>query len=381
MTETAGGPDSVEPDRPVGAAIRVTLVRFALVVWGLVGLIVLLWLLVQAASAVRVVLIPLVLALFPAALFAPVADALKRRGFRPALAALLVVVLSLVALGGVLTVIGVLVADELGGVVDALEESYDDAREWVDDREFGFELPPIDEVGDRLSEWASGPGGVGANARDAATLALEIAVGSVLLVVVLFFYLKDGARIAAFLRDLVPARWRHDAAVVASRAWNAVGAYFRSQLLVALVDAVFIGIGLVLLGVPLALPLAAIVFFGGLFPIVGAFVSGLLAALVALSDAGLGQALLVVVLVVAVQQLEGNVLEPFIVGRATTLHPLAVLVVLAAGGAAFGLLGAFLAVPVTAAVVHGVGYLRDERAATPDDALVEARVEESRVGA
>ena len=119
----------------------------------------------------------------------------------------------------------------------------------------------------------------------------------------------------------------------------------------------FIGLGLLLLGVPLALRLAVLVFFGGLFPIVGAFTAGAVAVLVALADGGIGLALAVLALNVVVQQLEGNLLEPLIVGRATQLHPLVILGSLTAGAVTSGILGAFLAVPIAASVVRAVTYV------------------------
>jgi hypothetical protein len=135
---------------------------------------------------------------------------------------------------------------------------------------------------------------------------------------------------------------------VGEQAWLTLGAFFRGQLLIALVDAVAIGIGLALLRVPLALPLAVVVFFGGLFPIVGAVTAGALAVLVALAHGGLGLGLVVLALIVGVQQLEGNVLEPFILGHVVKLHPLIVVLAVTAGAITFGVLGAFLAVPVVA---------------------------------
>jgi predicted PurR-regulated permease PerM len=186
----------------------------------------------------------------------------------------------------------------------------------------------------------------------------EITTMLLLLLVVLFFYLKDGNQIAAWLRSLFPASARDDVRIIGTGGWNTIGAYFRGQLFVALVDAIFIGIGLVLIGVPLALPLAVLVFFGGLFPIVGAVASGSIAVLVALASGGVGQALLVVALVLAVQQLEGNVLAPLVLGKATALHPLAVIVSLTIGGILLGVLGAFLAVPVAASLAYAVGHLR-----------------------
>ena len=147
------------------------------------------------------------------------------------------------------------------------------------------------------------------------------------------------------------------------RAWTTLGAYFRGQLLVALVDALAIGVALLVLGVPLALPLAVLIFFGGLFPIVGAVVTGALAVLVAMADAGLTMGLIVLGIVLAVQQLESNVLAPLVLGKATALHPLGVLTSLTAGGILLGVLGAFIAVPIAASLVRAIGYLRDRSAA------------------
>jgi predicted PurR-regulated permease PerM len=129
-------------------------------------------------------------------------------------------------------------------------------------------------------------------------------------------------------------------------------------MVVALVDAVAIGIGLVLLGVPLAMPLALLIFLGGFFPIVGAFVSGLLAVLVALADQGLTTALLVLALVVVVQQAEGNLLEPLILSPVLRLHPFLIILAVTVGGVTYGVLGAFLAVPLTACLARIVDYLR-----------------------
>jgi putative heme transporter len=145
----------------------------------------------------------------------------------------------------------------------------------------------------------------------------------------------------------------------ADRSWDTLGSYFRGQLLVALVDAVFIGIGLLILGVPLAVPLAVLIFFGGLFPIVGAVTTGALAVLVALADAGLTTALIVLGLVLLVQQLESNVLEPLILGKAIDLHPIVVLLAITTGAVTLGILGAFLAVPV-AAIIGRVAADDDE---------------------
>lgn len=334
-------------------------VRGGIVAWSVVGLVVLALLVGLLVSELRLVVVPMLIALFPAALLSPLVGWLRGRGFPPAAAAAVVLVAFLVALSAVLGAIGWLVANELAQVLDTMEEAYDDIREWVDDT-VGTTLPNLDEVIENVREWATGEDGVGARAGSAATATFEVIASVLFGIVALFFYLKDGRRIAAFLIDLFPRSARRHVEEIFERVWFTLGAYFRGQLVVAGVDAVFIGLGLVLLGVPLALPLAILVFLGGLFPIVGAFTAGALAVLVALADGGLGIALAVLVLNVVVQQVEGNVLEPLIVGRATSLHPLAVLVALTAGAVTLGILGAFLAVPLAASVARVVGYLRND---------------------
>jgi putative heme transporter len=189
-------------------------------------------------------------------------------------------------------------------------------------------------------------------------MVVDFLTAVVLMIVIVFFVLKDGGRLWRGVADLLPGRYRSTVDEAAGRIWWTLGAYFRGQLLVALVDAIFIGLGLWLLGVPLALPLAVLVFFGGLFPIVGAFVTGLLAVLVALASEGLTTALLVLGLVVLVQQAESNLLEPLILSKVIALHPLVIILSITAGVLSFGILGAFLAVPFAAGVARVIDMAR-----------------------
>jgi putative heme transporter len=357
---------------PTGLLNRNRVIDAGLAAWALIGLLGVAWVASWFVGQLSLVFIPLVIALFPAALLAPAADWLKRHGARPALAAAVVLLGFLIAFTGVLVTIGWLVADELAGVVDAVEEGYADIQDWVDDQ-FGIEIPAIGELLQQIQDWAlgdDGPAGEGA-ITGAATTTLEVVASFLLGLVALFFYLKDGRRITLWFIRLFPPRLRDDADQVSGRVWFTLGAYFRGQLIVAAVDAFFIGLGLVILDVPLAIPLAILVFIGGLFPVVGAFTAGALAVLIALADQGLVVALIVLGINVAVQQAEGNLLEPLIVGRATHLHPLAVLVALTAGGLTFGILGAFLAVPVVASLKAGIGYLVKKDMARPPEEMPE----------
>jgi predicted PurR-regulated permease PerM len=263
-------------------------------------------------------------------------------------------------------------AAQVGDLEAALSRGLDDLRDAVDwSRLPGSPDGPRELIGSATSALASG--GVLDQGLAAAQTLLSVAAGLVLLIVTLFFFIKDGPRIGRALLEWVPSRHRRTASHLGLEVWWTLGAYLRGQLLVATVDAVFIGLGLWLLGVPLALPLAVLVFFGALFPIVGAFVSGLVAVLVALADAGLVTAILTLVLIVVVQQLEGNLLQPVIMGSIVALHPLVIILAVTGGGLLLGIVGAFLAVPTAAIVARIVDHVRGrDPAAGPDVATADA---------
>jgi putative heme transporter len=362
--------DAAVPGPAVGGEVRAgsrggPLER--LLVAGRVG-----WAVIGVAGAVVVVgfvigrlslvVVPVVLALFPATLLVPLTNRLKRR-LPDALAASITLVAGFVAIGLVVGLMVPLVAAELPGLADTASEGVAEVARFLDEGPFGLDLGGVAGLIDGAREQLGDLGELAGPALDAATAALEIVVATVLLLVVLFFYLKDGGRIGRGMLAVVPPNQRPRLQRAGEQAWQTLGAFFRGQLLIALVDAVAIGIGLALLRVPLALPLAVLVFFGGLFPIVGAITAGALAVLVALAHGGLVLGLVVLALIVAVQQLEGNVLEPLILSHVVKLPALVVILVVTAGAITFGVLGAFLAVPVTAVAGHVARGWRD----TPDD--------------
>jgi putative heme transporter len=335
------------------------------------------WAMIGVAGAVVVigfvmgrlslVVVPVVLALFPATLFISSANRLKRR-LPDALAASITLLAGLAAIGLVIGLMVPLVAAELPRLADTASEGVAEVARFLDAGPFGVDLGGVAGLIERARDQLGDLGELAGPALAAATAAVEIVVATVLLLVVLFFYLKDGERIGHGLLAVVPPYLRPRLERVGEQAWQILGAFFRGQLLIALVDAVAIGIGLALLRVPLALPLAVLVFFGGLFPIVGAVAAGALAVLVALAHGGLVLGLVVLALIVAVQQLEGNVLEPLILSQVVKLPALVVVLVVTAGAITFGVLGAFLAVPITAVAVHVVRSWHE----TPDDGSVPA---------
>ena len=334
-------------------------VRAGVIAWSVTGLLVLSVASLFVMSRLTVILVPLVLALFPAAVLVPPTAALKRRGVPSALAALIVLLGFLGLLGGVFGILTPVVAGELGGLAESLEAGYAQLRQYIAGGPFDTETLPLDQLLEQFRERAGEMGPeLGSRVLEAGIVVVEGFAGVVLGLFALFFYLKDGARIAGWVGSLFPQRMRADVSGIGERVWFTIGAYIRGLLIIGLVDATLIGGGLLALRIPLALPLSVLVFFGALFPIVGAFLAGTVAVLVALATNGLGAALAVLALIVIVQQLEGHILTPVLLGRATELHPLAVIAALGAGAVLMGVLGAFLSVPVAASVARALAYLR-----------------------
>ncbi|MDQ3708970.1 MAG: AI-2E family transporter [Actinomycetota bacterium] len=336
------------------------LVRGGTYAWAILGVLVLSVTVLFAIGRLTVVVIPLVLALFPAAVLAPPAQLLKRRGLPDAAAALIVLLAALGLLAGLSTLLTPQVASQLEDLSEQLETGYRRARQFLESGPLGLDPVPVDDmIANARDRLAAEGGEVGSRVLEAGIVVLEGFTGLILGLFALFFYLKDGEKIAGWLRSLFSRRLRADVQQIGDQVWFTIGAYIRGLLVIGLVDATAIGIGLVVLRIPLALPLAVLVFFGALFPIVGAFLAGTVAVLVALATNGVPAALAVLILILVVQQVEGHLLTPILLGRATALHPLAVIAALTAGGVLLGVLGAFLAVPLTASAARAIGYLRE----------------------
>ena len=200
------------------------------------------------------------------------------------------------------------------------------------------------------------------------------ALASVVLVAFLcFFLVKDGRRLWTWLVELAPESRREAIDEGGRRAWTSLTAYTRGVVFVATVDAVLIGAVLLVVGVPLALPLIVLTWLAAFFPIIGAIVAGAAAVLVALVAGGPTDALIVGVAIIVVQQVEGNVLYPVVIGPRLKLHPIVVLVAVAAGGTIAGIAGAFLAVPVATVCGALLAFHRERRGKREDAAAVPAR--------
>ncbi len=316
---------------------------------------VLVWVLAQ----VYVVVVPVVVALFVAAVLEPLVARLRRLGWRPSLAAATVFLAALAALGLLVWWIGTSVADQFEDVGREVEEGVDEVKQWLQGEPLNLSAERIEQLQDELARSLQpGTTGLSAQVANRARAASEVFGGIVLFLFTLFFVLKDGYWLADWFRDRIRPAYRPDAVALVGSARRIMRQYLVATALTGFIDGLLIGIALAVLGVPLVLPLAVLTFLGGFFPIVGATLAGLVAALVALVSGGLVKALVVVGVTIAVQQIEGNLLQPLILERAVRLHPLVTVWAVGAGLLVAGLLGAFLFVPLVAIAAAWVSYYR-----------------------
>jgi putative heme transporter len=310
------------------------------------------------AWEMRVVIFPVVAAVLIAALLAPGVRRLRRAGLNRGLSAAAVVVVFLVVVVGLLSLVGEAVGDQFTEVADRAEAGLQAIQAWLAGPPFNLSAEQFQDWLDRVVESiGQNREAITAGALSTATLAVELVAGILLGLFSLIFFLYDGDRIWAWLVRMLPRNARERVFTAGQLAWLTLTQYVRGTVLVALFDATFISILLLVLGVPLALPLGLLVFFGAFVPLVGAFVTGALAVLVALVANGWLQALIVLVGIIAIQQLEGHVFQPFVLGRMVRVHPLAVVIAVALGAYAAGIIGAVVAVPLVAVANTVASYL------------------------
>lgn len=303
--------------------------------------------LVWGLTQVKLLVIPVLIAAILAAAFSPLVHLFRRWGWPRALATWAALLLGLGTLGVVLWLVGRGIRREWPSLVEEADRGLGELEKFLLEGPLEITEEQIASAREALTA-ALTSDQVQSGAITGATAAAEGVAGLLLGLVVLFFLMKDGRSIFGFLIQPLSEERRTRAWRVGDRSVEVLGGYVRGTAIVALVDAVVIGVALVVLGVPLALPLATIVFLGAFIPLIGATVAGILATLVALVTNGPTTALIVLVVVIAVNQLEGDLLAPVVIGRALALHPLAILLALTAGTILAGIIGALLAVPITA---------------------------------
>jgi predicted PurR-regulated permease PerM len=307
------------------------------------------------------ILLPIVLGLLIATVLWPATRFLRRHRWPPALAASVVLVGFIAAFVGIIAAIAPSVADQVTQLADAATAALQDVQEWLQGPPFNLGEDQIGEAVDSVINSIQG------NAQNIAGYALTgaTAVGNglinlVLALVLVFFFLKDGPRFVPWLSAQTGPQAARHVAALSHKTWSTLSEFIRQQALVGFIDAFFIGLGLWIFDVPLVLPLSVLTFFGAFIPIIGAFVAGAFAVLIALVDEGFTVALIIFAIVLLVQQIEGNVLQPIIQGRGFNLHAAVVILAVTAGSSLAGIIGAFLSVPIAALIAVVYRYARDE---------------------
>ena len=296
----------------------------------------------------QVLFIALFVALLATALLQPVLRVLRQVGLPRAVATALTLLGALAAVGVVFFLAGSALAGQAGELSAAVADGFGELKLWIEDV-FGISAEQLGEYTTRL--WESlreNAGSIGSGVFGAASTAAEVLAGAGVALFATIFFLYDGPRIWGWVSALFPARARGHVDEAGRLSWQTLAGYARGTVLIAGIDAIGIGLGVWVLGVPLAGPIAVLVFFGSFIPIVGATLSGLVAVLVALATEGVTTALLTAGVVLLVQQVEGHVLQPLIQGRFVAIHPLAVVLAVTAGSIVAGLVGAVIAVPIVA---------------------------------
>ena len=325
------------------------------------------FLLVVAAAAVlvyglvklRLLVFPIIIALMLTTIVAPAAGWLAKRGLPRGLASLMLILGGLLAIVGLVVLVAPLVVGELDDVGTSLREGTDRVIRYLAEGPFEISERDIDRFVDRAGEQISESRGQIASGVVAGAIKLvEVIAGILLTIVLLFFFVRDGDRINRWIESQFRDGNQQHAREIGLRSWTVLRGYVRGIVIIALFDGTVIGLTLVVIGAPLAVPLGLITFFAAFFPIVGAVVAGIIAALVTLVTSGFSDALVVTAVTVVINQLEGDILQPLVMGKSLKLHPVAILVALTAGGILAGVPGAFLAVPVAAVAAAAGNYLK-----------------------
>ncbi len=342
---------SAEDDVPFGLRMA------AAWAWRVIVVITGCYVLLYAAAHIAVVVVPVIVAVLLAALLQPGAASLIRRGWPSSLAAFAMLLVGLAVVAGIITLVVERFTAGFSDLAAQVSEGLDRVESFVV-RTFPITQGQLENAVTQAQDFLVGSQEeLATGAITTATTVGEVFTGIVLALFTLFFFLKDGRSIWLWLVGLFPRDARAYLDEAARRSWRTLISYVRATVAVALVDAVGIGVGLAVLGVPLVIPLAALVFLGAFIPIIGSFLAGSVAVLVALVSVGPIKALIALGVVVAVMQLEGHVLQPLLLGRAVHVHPLAVVLAIAAGLLVAGIFGALIAVPVVACANVAGTYL------------------------
>jgi predicted PurR-regulated permease PerM len=342
------------------ARINPVIDRLGVTSWRLVGMGIVFVATVWVLTRLWVVVLSVAIATLFARGMNPAAVWLRARGLKPALVAASVMLGALLLVGGIIAALVPAIASEFDELGPTIERSIDDLEDWlVEDSPFDVSRRDVqdfrDQAGERISDSFSSSQ---TSLVESTTMAFEVFTALVLSVITSFFILKDGERFSQWLTTFVPDEHQPLALRLARKAWWTLGGYLKGAAMLGVVEGVIMALTVWLAGGTLAIPVGVITFFAAFIPFAGAVVAGAIAVLVTLVTGGLGGALIVLVVAVVLQQLDNDLLAPFIYGRGLELHPLVVLFALAGGSALMGPVGALFAVPLSAVVINVIAEAR-----------------------
>ncbi|MDO5500763.1 MAG: AI-2E family transporter [Propionibacteriaceae bacterium] len=354
--------------------------------WSLIGTMLataaIFWLLAR----LQVGIIPIMLAIIICTVLYPLKQLLEKIKFPSGLAAAVVLLGFIAVVGGLLASVAPGIVQQVSLVVSQASRGLQTLERWMAGPPLNVDNEQLQDMTAQITSWLQGQASnIASGVFTGVSTVGSAAITVVLVLMLTFFFLKDGQQFLPAVRVIAGRRAGQHLSEVLARVWSTLGAFIRTQAVVGAIDAVGIGLGLVFLQVPLAFALAIITFVFSFIPTVGAFVAGALAVLVALVSNGFTTAMWVLLLVVAVQQIESNVVFPILQRRSVNVHPAISLISVAIGGTSFGIIGAFLAVPVVATALVLLRYLSEQidvvsgerdpsdiKVVTPDGALAAA---------
>ena len=357
--------DVRRPPRPRG--VPRALVTASELGWRFLVVVAAVAVLAYALWYVRLVALPAFIAVALATLLTAPVAALVQRGLSRGVATAIVFFTALLAAFGLGSLVVPPFVSELEVLADTVTGGAQELGRLIVSGPFGITEAEVQRAIDSASQRLQASSGeIASGVLSGAVIFGQILAATLLTLVLVFFFVKDGTRIWAWLVRLFPRGVRGRVDEAGSTSWDVLSAYVRGVVLVATIDAVFIGVGMALVGMPLVVPLAVLTFVAAFIPIIGAVTAGAAAVLIALVSNGVGAALIVLGIVLAVQQIEGNVLYPLIMRRSVEMHPVATLLAVGAGGVLAGIIGALVAIPIAAIAATTIPILRGQ---SPPDAL------------
>jgi len=333
----------------------------AAIAWRLLAVAAAIALSVYALAYLRVVVLPVIVALLVSTVLRPPTRWLMRHRFSDGAAAAMVVLTAIGLLAVSLMMAGSAVGRQFSDLADSVQAGIHEAGDALSQPPFNLSQADIEQrIDQAMNQLSDSSGALTGGVLHGAVVVGELLTGLIITLLLLFFFLKDGPGLWRWVVDTFGGRQATRLDELARRSYAALTGYVRGLFLVGAADATMIGAGLAIIGIPLVIPLMLLTFLGAFVPLIGAFAAGLAAVLIALVSGGIAQALIVLALVIAVQQIEGHLLYPLIMGRTVHVHPIAVILALATGGILAGIIGVFISVPIVTVAATALAYLRED---------------------